>query len=107
MTATLNAAKVKPTIQRWVEDQMEAQEVSKERLAKALGITNEQATRRLRGSTDFNADEIIKMAQLFNKHWYYDIVRPFGVCKDEITLDQAEELAREEGKDWDLVDHVA
>lgn len=107
MTATLNTAKVKPTIQRWVEDQMEAQEVSKDRLAEALGITNEQATRRLRGSTDFNADEIIKMAQLFNKHWYYDIVRPFGVCKDEITLDQAEGLAREEGKDWDLVDHIA
>ncbi|MGH1435493.1 MAG: helix-turn-helix domain-containing protein [Lewinella sp.] len=107
MTARVKMPNVKSTIQRWVEDQMEANELNKQELAIALDISNEQATRRLNGSSDFKAAELIKMARLFNKHWYYDIVRPFGVGKDEITLDQAEDLAKEEGKDWDLVDHIA
>ena len=107
MSTIVKLPEVKSTIQRWVEDQMEANQVSKEDLAVALDISNEKATRRLSGSSDFKAAELIKMARLFNKHWYYDIVRPFGIGADEITLKEAIRLAREDGKNWEMVDHAA
>ena len=78
-----------------------------EELAEALNLSQEQVTRRLSGSSKFKADDVIALARFLGKHWYYDIVRRFGVATDEITLDQAMELARQEGKDWDLVDRAA
>ncbi len=106
MSAPVKLPAVRSTIQRWVEDQMVANQVSKEDLATALGISNERATRRLSGSSDFKAAEIFKMALLFDKHWYNDIVRPFEVGTDEITLGKAICLAREEGKDLCLIDRA-
>lgn len=112
MSATaIKRPAVRATFDRWFEDQLLDTDMTAEAVSDALDLNSTKSlSRRINNPEAWSGEEFIRLARLFNKHWYTDLVCVFPELRpvlSKINLEQAFADAIENGQRWDLYDHVA
>jgi len=69
----------------WIKSKASAQQW--DAFHRVLGVSSKKMTRLANGTDKWTKGYIQKIADHFEVHWYEDIVVPFGVGAQDITID--------------------
>lgn len=88
---------VKATFERFLEDKLEEAALDRKELADAMNITGYRLTYISQRPQEAIGSEVVALAKIFGLDFWDELILPFGLGKDRMTIAEAFDAATQQG----------
>lgn len=96
-TAVKEKVYVKATFERYLQDLIEEKGIDRKDVCDALSITGYRLTYLSQRPQEASGSEVVGLANLFGLDFWDELVLPFGLGKDRMTIAEAFNAATQQG----------